>query len=381
LGKENRNAGTSAGQVMHLKKIAHVTFDMRIGGAEQVILNLALNTDMNRFDVRVLCLEKEIGPLGRQLEKRKIKIISFNRKPGFDVKLIKDLRDHIVESQIDILHCHQYTPYVYGLLASLGTPCKIIFTEHGRFFPDTKKLKRVMINPVFEKFTRSITAISSATVDALVQFENFSRKRIMLIYNGLDDAGYQNRNSEKLKQKYHISENDFVLGTVARLDPIKNQKMMLHALAELLKQRGNIKLLIIGDGSERKNLEQLAEHLGIQGSVIFTGFRTDVYRFYPVMDIFLLTSFSEGTSMTLIEAMASSLPCIVTDVGGNPEIVEHEKTGLVIPSNRSDLLAGSVYRLMEDAASRKKMGAAGRLRYEHHYTIDKMVEAYQALYE
>ncbi len=354
---------------------------MRIGGAEQVILNLVLNMDMNRFAVVILCLEKEIGALGRQLQNKRINIVSFNRRPGFDFRLIKELHDYIVQTGTDILHCHQYTPYVYGLLACLGTSCKIIFTEHGRFFPDTRKLKRIMINPVFEKLTKHITAISSATVDALVQYENFSRKRIRLIYNGLDNSGYLNRDGQIIRKKYQISENDFVLGTVARLDPIKNQKMMLHALASVLEQHDHIRLMVIGDGPERENLERLTEHLGLGKRVVFTGFQTDVHLFYPAMDIFLLTSFSEGASMTLIEAMASSLPCIVTEVGGNPEIVEHENTGLVIPSDRSDLLAESIGRLIGDTVTRMKMGTAARLRYEHHYTIDKMVDAYRKLYE
>jgi len=238
-----------------------------------------------------------------------------------------------------------------------------------------------MINPILEKMTKEITAISSATVDALVQYENFSRKRIRLVYNGLDDSEYRHQDGKIIRAKYHIPDNDFVLGTVARLDPIKNQKMMIHALASVMEQHDNIKLMIIGDGPERKNLENLTKAMGLEKTVIFTGFRTDVHLFYPAMDIFLLTSFSEGTSMTLIEAMASSLPCIVTDVGGNPEIVEHGKTGIVIPSDRSDLLAESICSLIGDSGRRVKMGASARLRYEGNYTIDKMVSAYQALYE
>ncbi|GAF79083.1 unnamed protein product, partial [marine sediment metagenome] len=137
----------------------------------------------------------------------------------------------------------------------------------------------------------------------------------------------------------------------------------------------------VGDGPEREKLESVASELEVSSKVRFTGFREDPHLFYKIMDIFLLTSFSEGTAMTLLEAMASGLPCIVTDVGGNPEIVIKGETGFVIPSNDEKALAEKICTLLSNTKLKKEMGKAGRRRFEENFTVEKMVKAYEALYD
>lgn len=364
---------------MKKPKIVHVTFDMRIGGTEQVICNLVENTDRSRFQLSILCIEKEIGPFGKELIKKGFSITSLSRNPGFDITLIIMIYNYIKENKIDILHCHQYTPYVYGVLGALTTKCKVIFTEHGRFFPDQRKFKRILINPLLNLVTNRVTAISKATLGALVNFENFPGHKIRVIYNGMNsDRFFKNDTGEKLIPE--LDENSFVLGTVARLDPIKNQKIMIKALKRVHQKYDNIYLIIVGDGPERKNLEDLVQELELSSFVIFTGFRQDTHLLYKIMDVFLLTSFSEGTAMTLLEAMASGLPCIATDAGGNPEIVKHNETGIIIPSDNITSLAESIIRLMEDKDFKTKAGLAGIERFKKKFTIDHMIKAYEKLY-
>ncbi len=181
------------------KKVVHVTFDMMIGGAEQVIYNLMESTDSSAYEVSVLCLDQPVGPFGRQLQEKGYSVRALNRKPGFDMALIRDIRNYVRQYSVDVLHCHQYTPYVYGLFGAAFTPCKVIFTEHGRFYPDYRKLKRVLLNPFLNLFTDYVTAISSATRDALVRFENFPRGKVEIVYNGIRDDKYRLPGDPKLK--------------------------------------------------------------------------------------------------------------------------------------------------------------------------------------
>lgn len=262
-----------------LKRVVHVTFDMSIGGTEQVIYNLIQNTNPLKYDVSILCLDQVIGSFGVQLQKKGCQITALKRQPGFDISLIRKIRCHIKQDNIDVLHCHQYTPYVYGVLSAAFTPCKVIFTEHGRFYPDQRKLKRVFINPLLNLLTDHVTAISSATRDALVQFENFPKNKISVVYNGIDDAKYMLPQNSDLKACLGISKDAYVLGTVARLDSIKNQKMMIRALKIVLKNYPETFLIIVGDGPERKNLETFASELQVSSHVIFTGFREDTHFF------------------------------------------------------------------------------------------------------
>ena len=363
------------------KRVVHLTFDMSIGGAEKVICNLIENMDPSKVDASILCIDQPVGPFGTQLRKKGFKIISFNRKPGFDLNLVLRIRKFITLNKVDVLHCHQYTPYVYGVISAAFTPCKIIFTEHGRFYPDQRKLKRVLINPFLCRFTDRIIAIAGDTKRALIEFENFPGHKIKVVYNGINDTGHLPFKNSDLKNHLKIGDDTIVLGTVARLDLIKNQAMMIRALKIVRQEHPDTIVIIVGDGPERKNLENLSSTLQLTPNVFFTGFSEDAISYYHIMDIFLLTSFSEGTAMTLLEAMAASLPCIATNVGGNPEIVENNETGYLIPSNDETSLAERICALIDNQKRRQKMGEAGRKRFIEHFTVAKMVKSYQAIYD
>jgi len=362
-------------------KIAHITFDMRIGGAERVIYNLVENTDRSKFDVSVLCLDQPVGPFGLRLKEKGYQISTLGRKPGFDLSLIRKVRDCIVSNKIDILHCHQYTPYVYGLMGSAFTKKKIVFTEHGRFYPDKRKFKRTLVNPVLSRYTDRIIAISEATKDALVKFENISKDRIGVVYNGIEDGNRVPEKKENLRRSFGIGENGFVMGTAARLDSIKNHPMMIKGLKRIQQDSPETYLFIVGDGPERAGLETLVTELGLSSRVIFTGFREDTSFFYRMMDVFLLTSFSEGTAMTLLEAMAAGLPCIATGVGGNLEIVKEGETGFIIPSGDEKALTEKINLLIRDKKLREELGQACRKRFEENFTVKKMVKEYEKIYE
>lgn len=363
-------------------KIAHVTFDMRLGGAERVIFNLVRKTNSFLYRVEILCTDRPVGFFGDLLQSKGFRVSALGRNPGFDLSLAARIRRHIIDNKIDILHCHQYTPYVYGVIASIFTGCRVVFTEHGRFYPDQRKAKRVMANPLLNLFTSRVTAISSATRDALMKFENFPGEKIDIVYNGIDGGERESSiRVRALKRELEIPEDAFVLGTIARLDTIKNQSLMIRALKRVHREFPGTVLVIVGDGPERGNLERLVNELGLSSNVKFTGFREDVGCCYSMMDIFLLTSFSEGTAMSLLEAMASSLVCIATNVGGNPEIVLDSETGYIIPSGDEKALAERIRILISDKGLRDALGANGRKRYEVHFTVERMVHSFETIYD
>jgi len=362
-------------------KILHVTFNMSIGGTEQVIRQLLKTINDPAYDLSIVCLDNQIGELGNLLQNEGFKIYKLNRdRKGLDLNLIYSLHHFIKENCIDILHCHQYTPYTYGLLASIATKARVIFTEHGRFYPDRYKLKRFVLNRVFSYMTSAITAISNSTANALAKYENFPRKKIQTIYNGISDLSVFTYNDTIIKSQLNIQDSSVVLGTVSRLDPIKNQEMMIYALENIHQTYPNVILLIVGDGPSKDTLYDLAERLKIDDSVIFTGFRLNTHDYLNIMDIFLLPSLSEGTSMTLLEAMSLSKPCVVTNVGGNPEIVLDGITGFVVPSNNQTMFTHSIIELIKDFQLRKSMGNSARLRFNSEFTSKKMANTYEQLY-
>jgi len=355
---------------------------MAIAGTEQVIRQLVENTDNTQFNTAIFCIDGQIKDLGQELIGKGYKIdAAAKRQSGLDLSLISSLRDYINENNIDVLHCHQYTPYIYGLFASFNTQAKVLFTEHGRFFPDSYKWKRYLLNPFLSLFTPNITAISKATAIALAKFENFPSRKIEVVYNGVKFSRSSTPQNEDLKAELGIETNANIVGTIARLDPIKNQIMMITAFSAVLSKHPNSYLVIVGDGPDRQNLEQLTADLKIQDKVIFTGFKVNPQRYFEIIDFFLLSSLSEGTSMTLLEAMAVEKPSVVTNVGGNPEIVQDGITGLVTESQNTEQFANAIEQLMSDKTLSEKMGQAAHKRYSELFSEEKMVNKYQIIYE
>ena len=358
-----------------------MTYDMRIGGTEMVIKSIIDGSCKQRFNMSIFCIEEPLGPWGKALQKHGTKITVHNRQEGFDFSLISKLRRFVKQHNINIVHCHQYTPWSYGALACFGLKTKVIFTEHGRFYPDIKSPKRKWVNPILLSLTDSITAISEATADALTEYEYIPRHEIKVIYNGIiEQCPNQEVSLNTIKSLFGIDNSTVLIGTIARLDPIKNHLMMLKSIRELVDNGADVHFLLVGDGECRAQIEQAIAELNIADFVSLPGYITEPAEYLAAIDIFLLTSFSEGTSMTLLEAMRDQKPCIVTNVGGNPEVIKDSLNGMVIESDDVAGLTGSLTKLIAQPELRSNMGKAGLERFNKFFTASKMCKDYQGIY-
>jgi len=355
-------------------RILHVTHNMSVGGAEvvvaQLIKSLAKN---NRYHNQIVCLDGIIGDLGKALKEQGIGIHCLSRMPGFDHSLISQLRKLVKREKIDVLHCHQYTPFSYGVLSAMFTDVNVVFTEHGRLYPDTWSWKRRIV-------ANTVVAISAATKDALVHYEWFNRNKINIIYNGIVGLSGSTVNTT-LRKELGISTSDLVIGTVSRLDPIKNQALMVAAFARILPICPHAKLLLVGDGPERNRLEAQIESLGIKKNVVISGFVQDVASYLSLIDVFLLTSFTEGTSMALLEAMSLAKPIIATSVGGNVELFKHNETALLIDSDDENGLVVHLKAMLDDSELRERLGKASYTNFHENYNVAQMTSEYVDFYE
>lgn len=359
-------------------RILHITFNMGIGGTEQVIRQLV--TSITEYEHQILCIDGNIGPVGETLISQGIKIWRLERKDGFDWRIIFKIRKLIDENDIKIIHCHQYTPFVYGWASSIGKGKTLVFTEHGRFYPDRRRNKAYFVNKIMSYTASSLVAISEATKMALHENEFFPKSKINVIYNGIEPLAIDEALVGKAAMELGIPDDGFVLGTVARLDKVKNQAFMIEAFKEFLSIEKNSYLLIVGDGPERKNLENTAKRLSISDRVIFTGFTSKPENYMGLMDIFLLPSLTEGTSMTLLEAMSLRIPCVVSRVGGNPEIVQDGETGCVFESNNKSQFIDSIVKLYYDDVFYRKCVSNANDVFRNRFSIENMKREYLKVY-
>jgi glycosyltransferase involved in cell wall biosynthesis len=360
--------------------VMHLTYDMRIGGTEMVIKNIIEGADKALFAMSIFCIEQPIGPWGIDLQKSGVPIDAKERKPGFDTSLIFDIRKHLKQHKIDVMHCHQYSPWVYGVLAALGTKTKVIFTEHGRFYPDSSSWKRKIINPILSYFTDAITCISAATKQALVQYEFLNANKIEVIHNGIDAIKQIDNAQTNVYSQYNIPTGHFIVGTIARMDPIKNHSLMIRAIKECINKNMKVHFVLVGDGEMRSAIKSEISQLALQKCITLTGYQKDPAPFINIFDVFLLTSFSEGMSMTLLESMSIGLPCIVTRVGGNAEVVAHEQTGLVIENNNLEQLTSAIGTLANSPDKTKAFSDASVKIFNKQFTQQLMNQKYQSCY-
>jgi glycosyltransferase involved in cell wall biosynthesis len=308
-----------------------------------------------------------------------VPVAELRRQPGFHPTLAIEIATLIRAHRIDVVHCHHYSPYVYGLLATLLRPAKLVFTEHGRLSDARPSRKRQIVNPVLAWLPGQICAVSGDLKQHMVA-EGFPARCIRVVYNGIE-PGNRRTTAERnaARAALGIGPDAFVIGTVGRLDPVKNLAVMLQLAAVMRDKVKHSLAVIVGDGPERAALQAKAAELGVADSVIFAGYRSDVRALMPAFDVYVNCSTYEGVSLTILEAMAASLPVVATPVGGNPEVVVDQETGYLVPA-RPRSLAEAASRLAFDARLRRAMGDAARWRVIRHFSIARMVDEYASIY-
>lgn len=348
------------------------------GGTERLVIELCRRL-AGDVETVVCCLD-EPGEWAQQVTDLNIPVVSLARQPGFHPSLSVRLAEVLKAHDIDVVHCHHYSPYVYGVIAALLQPTvRVVFTEHGRLHGAGISPKRRLVNPVLSRWPARIFAVSAALKQDMVA-EGFPERSIEVLYNGIELGG-RPRSAERaaVRAELGLPADALVVGTVARLDPVKNLGALLEARATLRGRFPQSRIVIAGEGPERQALQERARALDVEGAVQFVGYRTDVRALMAAFDIYINCSTYEGVSLTILEAMATTLPVVASNVGGNPEVVIDQETGLLV-AERPHALAGAIATLAINPTLRQTMGDAGRWRVKRHFTIERMVSDYAAAY-
>ena len=327
----------------------------------------------------VCCLDDE-GAWGEGLRQEDVGVTALRRREGFQPRLGRAIARIAGQHGARVVHCHHYSPFVYASIARLWSPqLRIIFTEHGRLSDAPPSAKRRTANRVLSHAPREVVTVSSELREHLVA-EGFPTGKVSVIYNGIDVGPIPGADMRaQVRRALDVPDHAVVIGTIARLDPVKDLHTLIHAVARPeLRDTPRI-LLVIGDGSERASLETAAREAGAAASVRFLGHREDARELLAGCDIYANSSISEGISLTILEAMAAALPVIATGVGGTPEIVD-ATCGRLVPSRDPDALARTLAALAADPTLRQTLGRHARARVEQHFTLDRMVREYRDAY-
>ena len=350
--------------------VVHVVASLNVGGLERVVFDLVRHTDRSRFAPRVVCVENP-GVWGARFAELGAPLDCVAHGPGGMAGRILRLSQRLRQVGADVVHTHNVKAHLHGALAAglAGVPV-VLSTKHGRNFP-TRPLGR-LANRLACHLCTDLVGVSADCAAIWHDVERAPRGKISVNTNGVDLTAFPVPTPAVGGPARAVS--------VARLCAVKDPGTLLQATRRVLDREPAFRLDLVGDGPLRAEVERLIVRLRLGDAVCVHGSVEDVRAVLSGASFFVLASISEGISLTLLEAMAAGLPVVATRVGGNPEVVAHEETGVLVPPGAPEALADAMLWMLRHPHVRERMGRLARRRVEDRFDVRRTVEAYEQMY-
>ncbi len=358
----------------------YLVLEMDLGGLQRIVHLLINRIDKEHFTPYLCCLDRG-GLFYDQLDLTSIKSCILERRPGiFDGRLFKRLCRFLKEENIDIIHSQNGCSFYAALAGKAAGVIGVIHTDHGRLVPD--KRSAIWEDRLSSLAMNRVVGVSDSLTEYLASEVKISRRKLTTIINGVDTDKFipvSPDEKEQLRITAKLSKRDKVLGTVCRLDPVKNLDFLIRCLRDICKAIPECKVLIVGDGPSKEQLIRYADEIGVSPKVVFMGRSNWVEKILPLFDLYVCTSLSEGTPMTILEAMACGLPIIASDVGGNSKLVD-QSNGTLFQLNDEDTFKKEVIASLNNFERLDEMGRESRRRVVNDFNLDHFVRQYEELY-
>jgi sugar transferase (PEP-CTERM/EpsH1 system associated) len=368
--------------------IVHLIHKLDVGGLENGLVNLIRHTPPGRYRHAIICMQGH-SDFHAHIKKLGVEIINLNKREGKDfghyVRLFKTLR----ALRPDLVHTRNLCSIEGQLVAALAGVKWRVHGEHGRdiFDLDGKRLRYRLLRRLLRPLVGHFIAVSADLERWLIETIGAGRARVSQIANGVDSTHFHPRLGPPAALGPHgfQGDNTFVIGSVGRMVAVKDFATLVTAFLSLLEQRvaghERLRLVIVGDGPTRRDcLDRLAA-AGVASRAWLPGERSDIAQLMRTMDLFVLPSLAEGSSNTILEAMASGLPVVATAVGGNAELVKPGLTGMLVPPSEPARMAAAIadYCRLPDMASRHGIRARSHVIAGH--SLPAMARGYLAVYD
>jgi glycosyltransferase involved in cell wall biosynthesis len=362
--------------------ILHVVPSFGFGGMEKVICSI-INLTSEVYNHKILSLDSSDEAM-RWITQKNVKFFGFV-KPKSHFHYFAALYEKIKKINPDLLMTYNWGATDAIWLGRMAGIKKIIHNEHGFSIDESKytDFKRDIIRFITYRLSCKIIVVSK-NMKYMMRKKYFIKKRkIIYIYNGINTDFYYTDNNErqKVRKEIGLKDEDFIIGFSGRLDPVKNFDLMLEIFESCIKRDEKLKLLIIGDGSERRNIEEFCHKKGFNKSVILIGKKENIIPYLRSIDVFFLTSYTEQMPMSILEAMSLEIPVVATKVGEIPSIIDNEKDGFVLEVNDSvERFVDSLFAL-KDHERRNTMGKSARDKIINKFQEKIMIQKYRDIVE
>jgi glycosyltransferase involved in cell wall biosynthesis len=362
-------------------KILFVVTSLTTGGAEVLLVQILQRLNRDFFQPVVVCL-KDPGPLAEGLADWKIPVYSRLLKNKVDLRVFPRLVNIIHKEKVQVLWVHSTGDKMFwGRLAGkiAGVPV-ILASIHFMGHKGQRESILGVLNKALTPITDRFMAVSENQGRYLIEEEGIPAEKMVVIPNGIDlEHFHPQKGSEQVKQELGLRKSGFIIGQVANLRPVKNHRLVLGAVKRILEQKKEVTLLLIGDGPERKALENFTSECGLTGMVHFLGDRKDIPDLIQICDVGTLTSHMETFPVAALEYMALAKPVVAPDIGGIPELISPGIEGLLYPSGDVGALADCLLLLLSQPHLAKRLGEQGLKRVRDSFTLDQMLKSIEDL--
>ncbi len=361
-------------------RVLHVIPWLGMGGAERLVVNLSEALSENGIEVSVCSLYPGSGSvLEKMVEETGIPIYYLNKHKGFDPRMIFELHSLFARLKPDVVHTH-LSVLRYSLLPAFlcGIPLRV-HTVHNVAERETDSPGKIIRHLAFRLGKVIPVGVSGKVSETVKELYGINAE---VIYNGIPVKRFRKIDNRHLRWKIYenVKDSDVVFIHIARFGAQKNHRLLISAFRRALRRKRNLKLLLVGDGELRNEMENIVKAENLERDVFFLGLRKDVPELLSVSDVFVLSSDWEGLPMTVLEAMAAGKPVISTSVGGVPELVKNNSTGILVPPGNETLLCEAMIRLADAPDLREKMGKNGQNLVSDFFDIDLSAKKYKELY-
>ena len=374
-------------------RVLHIITRLDRGGSSENTLLTVAGLDKERYVVTLASgpSTEDTGPTQVRAQQGGVVFLQVPHlrraiRPLDDMLATMELYRLVRRGKYEVVHTHTSKGGILGrIVARLAGVPIIVHTPHGHVFHGYygKLVGRlfVRLERWAASFTDRIITLTDRGARDHVDYGVAPPSRFSVIHSGVEFSALDRPNPESSRREaWGIGSADFVFGTVGRLEPIKGHSVLIEAFARVAQELSNAKLMMIGDGELREELEGLARGLNVSARVIFAGWREEVGELLRLMDVFVLPSHNEGMGKALVEAMYAGLPSIASNVGGIPEVVENNRQGVLVSPGSSDSLAREMIALAKNDEKRRRLGASASIKARRFSAVE-MVKKIQELYE
>ncbi len=365
--------------------VLFVIIQMALGGSERLVVNLVKEMDREVFNPHIAWFHgDEILPEFKELN---VPLFHVPKEKRFDLKAMLKLGGIIRDCNISVVNAHHFMSMVYSFYGSkIKNKTKLIYTEHSEWEINLISKKWLWVGAMLLRSADKTVGVSNSVTNRLQKVFNLPQEKVLAIDNGVDLKLFSSESAGcYLREELHIKPNEKIIGIVANLKKVKNHLFLLRAFREVVKEYSKVKLIIIGQGfsgdpeNSEDEIRNFVDEADLDAKVCFLGFRDDVHLLLSGMDIFCLTSYMEGMPISLIEAMASGLPVVGSDVMGIKEIIKNNENGYIVSVDDVSALKGALLKILRNDDLREKMGHLAKS-FSNHYSLSNCKDKYIKLF-